>query len=243
MKHARLGLKLLERAAEVEAALWRRLRFEADQSSRTPLFERYTPLAQKLARVEFRRRPAYGLERGDFEQLAFAGLLEAIDRYDPMRGAPFEAFARPRIRGAISDGILRSSESAAQYGARRRAEQDRIESIGASIDPHADPVTALADMAAALAIGIVAEHARAVRQASDPALDPYETLAWRDLELKVLSEIERLSATEQTVIKQHYLNEVPFTEIAKLLGVSKGRVAQLHRAAIMRLRTRVRRNE
>jgi RNA polymerase sigma factor FliA len=38
------------------------------------------------------------------------------------------------------------------------------------------------------------------------------------------------------VIHGHYLQEQPFDEIAVLMGVSKGRVSQLHRQALVRLR-------
>src|SRR6476659_7656132 len=36
---------------------------------------------------------------------AIIGLIDAIDRYDPELGTPFEGFAMPRIRGAILDAL------------------------------------------------------------------------------------------------------------------------------------------
>lgn len=39
---------------------------------------------------------------------------------------------------------------------------------------------------------------------------------------------------------QHYFNGVEFKHIAELLGVSKGRVSQLHRAALEKVRARLR---
>ena len=38
----------------------------------------------------------------------------------------------------------------------------------------------------------------------------------------------------------HYQQFVPFVEIAEMLGVTKGRVSQIHRAAIERVRALVR---
>ncbi len=241
MKPGAIGLKLIERPAQVEAALWRRLRFGGDASCRTPLFDRYTPLARTLARTEFRRRPAYGLDRGDFEQLAFGGLLEAIDRYDPLRGAPFAAYARHRIRGAITDGLARSSEAAAQYTARQRIEEERVKSLLPARAQDGNAIAELADLATALAIGIIAEDARL--GAAQGVLGAYESLYWRDLKLRVLEEIERLGEAERTVMQQHYVNEVPFTEIARLMRLSKGRIAQIHRAALKRLRERMARKD
>ena len=230
------GFTLLQLPNRVEAALWRRLRFEKDVQCRTRLFDRYAKLARATARGERRRRPAYGLEQSDFEQLAYGGLLEAIDRFDPTRGAPFEAFARHRIRGAIADGLAKSSEGGAQYSHRRRIELERIRSIRAGETyPDRDHVAALADLAAALAIGFLAEGAGAA--AGDAhSTGGYENVAWRDLHINVLDEIEQLPETERTVMQQHYLNGVAFVKIAALLGVSKGRVSQIHAAALRRVR-------
>jgi RNA polymerase sigma factor for flagellar operon FliA len=243
MRRARAGLALIERAPRVEAALWRRLRFEADPSCREPLFDRYAPLARAIARHEHRRRPPYGLEAVDFEQLAYGGLLEAIDRFEPLHGAPFEAFARRRIKGAISDGMARSSESAAQFSARRRLEQERTRSLLAGERRGENAIAELADLATALAIGLMAENAKLEGGRADGALGGYESVTWRDMQLKVLEEIDRLPSAERTVMQQHFLNDVPFVQVAAVLGVSKGRVAQLHRAALTRLRGRLQRGD
>jgi RNA polymerase sigma factor for flagellar operon FliA len=241
----RAGLKLIERPAQVEAALWRRLRDDEDARCREMLFDRFAQLARAIARGEFRRRPAYGLERADFEQLAFGGLLEAIDRYDPLHGAPFEAYARPRIRGAIADGVARSSEGAAQFNARRRTETERLQSLmsNSARGQNANAIAALAELAGALAIGVIAENATLAARRSGGGLGAYEGLAWRDMQIRVLEEIDELAGAEKTVMQQHYLNDVPFNEIARLLGLSKGRIAQIHRAALARLRVRLRHKE
>lgn len=243
MKPMRAGLHLLAAPTRVEAALWRRLRFEADASCRERLFDRYVALARTLARREFRRRPAYGLEAADFEQLAFGGLLEAIDRYEPLNGAPFEAYARLRIKGAITDGVSRSSESAAQYTARRRLEQERMRSLAPDPVKSGNFIAELADLATALAIGLMAENAKLEGGRDEDGLGAYESLRWRDMQLRVLEEIELLPEAERSVMQQHYLNDVPFTQIAQLLRVSKGRIAQIHRAALHRLRDRIRRQD
>ena len=241
----RAGLDLIKRPKEVEASLWRRFRYEGDTSCREMLFNRYLGLARSIALSELRRRPSHGLEKADFEQLAYSGLLESIDRFDPLRGTPFDAYAAQRIRGAISDGIAKSSESGAQYTHRRRMETDRLRSFHANEGSKpGDYVAELSDLAAALAIGIMAENAKATGvdwHAHHPELEAYESLSWRDMQMSILTEIERLPETERSVMQQHYFNGVPFTQIAHMLGVSKGRVSQIHRAAVLRVRERLRR--
>lgn len=239
---SRKGLQLLERPRAVEASLWRRLRFEQELHCRHALFNRYVGLSRAIANGEFRRRPSYGLDRDDFQQLAHRGLLEAIDQFDPLNGAPFEAFARHRIRGAIADGAAKSSEAGAHYNHRRRVEAERLRSLSTGApDPNADYLAQLSDLSAALAIGLIAESARFAGPGggAPDALAPYEGVSWRETQLCVAREIERLPAVEKSVMQLHYFNDVPFVQIAQLLGVGKSRVSQLHRSAIARVRERM----
>jgi len=226
---AGIGFGLIIQPRAVEASLWRRLHYEDDLTCREALFERYLPLARRIARHEFSRRPAYGLDRADFEQLAFTGLLESIDRFDPLHGAPFEAYARRRIRGAVADGIACSSEGAAQFTHRQRIENERLRSLSTGLDG-SDPIAALAQLASGLAVGLVVENAaRLMEQQPSPELDAYESRAWRELQLAMLAAIENLPSQQRLILQQHYLNGLDFTQIAKFLGLSRGRVSQLHR--------------
>lgn len=240
-----LGLRLVERPVAVEAALWRRLRFDQEHACRAALFNRYLPVARSVAMHEFHRRPPYGLEKSDFEQLAYSGLLEAIDRFDPLRGTPFDAFARHRIRGAISDGAAKSSDSSAQYSYRRRLEAERIRSLQQGQDSE-DPVAHLSELSVALAIGFVAEAARAAQlefMSEQADFGGYDSIAWNELRLSVLAEIERLPAAERSVMQTHYLEGVSFARIAELQRVTKGRISQIHQSACRRIRERLRRPE
>jgi RNA polymerase sigma-B factor len=77
--------------------LFRRYRRSHDRADRDLLVKRYTPLARSLA-----RRYARGSEPlEDLFQVAFVGLIKAIDRYDPERGWEFTSFAVPTILGEL----------------------------------------------------------------------------------------------------------------------------------------------
>lgn len=241
-----VGLGLVQRPAWVEASLWRRLRFENQNACREAIFSSYHELARRIASFEFRRRPAYGLDRADFEQLAYRGLLEAIDRFDPLRTTPFGAYARPRIKGAISDGLSRSSEESAKYSERRRLERERIQSLAASPErAAADPLAALTDLAVGLALGFLLEDTAGLDGtiSSEPVINSYHTISWNELQLQALEEIARLPETERMVLEQHYLKGVSFTLIAQMLGFSKGRISQLHRKALEKVRARLTQSE
>ena len=43
--------------------------------------------------------------REDLESAGLVGLIDAIDRYQPDRGVPFEAYAALRVRGAVLDEL------------------------------------------------------------------------------------------------------------------------------------------
>lgn len=226
------GRALIERAPHVEASLWRRLRYEAEMRCREALFHLHLPFAKRIANGEHRAKSRLGLERGDFEQLSFAALIEAIDRFDPLRGAPFQAFARVRIKGAIADGLARVSESGAQARFRRRIQAERARLIVENQDQGSDALTQLRELAALLALGFIAET---FHHETTPA-NPLQTAAWRDLELSLAHAIEQLPEAEKAIIHNHYKLGVDFVQIAELLGCGKARVSQLHKSALARLR-------
>ncbi|MGN8158760.1 sigma-70 family RNA polymerase sigma factor [Salinisphaera sp. RV14] len=79
----------------------------------------------------------------DLEELiqwGTVGLLEALERFDPSRGKPFEAFANRRIRGAMIDSLRREGREASRVATPHAAEQ----TIGrsAAFDDPADRVIA-----------------------------------------------------------------------------------------------------
>lgn len=232
----RTGLTLLVRPAQAEAALWRRCRQEGDAAAREALFDKHAPLALQIARSEFYRRPAYGLERGDFDQLAFTGLIAAIDRYDPLRGVPFEAYARHRIGGAIHSGIAQSSEGAAQYTYKRRTELERLRVLkeaGETLPE--DPLAELTALVTGLALGLMLEETIRLSESQGPS-DAWQSDAWRDLLFNLKRALEDLPPAEFAIVRQHYFEGVSFSHIAALMNLSPGRVSQLHRAALDRLR-------
>lgn len=239
----RAGIDILLKPPRVEASLWRRLRYEREMRCREQIFSRYRGLARAIASGQARIRPANGIELRDMEQFAYEGLLQAIDRYDPLRGIPFGAFARRRIAGSVVDGASRMSEVDAQYGYRRRVEQERARSLENVAS--ADPIRALAELASGLAVGLMLEGTNLVEDehGADSRPSAYESLAWRELQALIVREIGRLPDREATIIRQHYEHGVNFTQIAQLLGLSKCRVSQLHSAAIGRLRARIRTSE
>lgn len=235
------GLALLVEPSRVEAALWRRYALEDELQCRALLFDTYADLARRIAARQHRRF-ARAADRRDVEHFAFEGLLQAIDRFDPLRGVPFSAYARRRIIGRIVDGLAGMSEVGTQVRHRARLERERVASLGRDASQSADDsLSALADLAAGLAIGLIFERNAGAgsAEAADPQPSAYESLAWREMRARLGEAVDGLPEREAFIVRQHYENGLSFTQIASLLALSRGRISQLHAAAMQRLRKRI----
>lgn len=238
------GLALLVMPDRAEASLWRRFRASGQRRLRESLFERYRRFAASLARRHGRRTQVAPDIQADLEQFAYRGLLEAIDRFDPARGAPFLAFATRRIAGSIVDGAASLDERGAQLRFRWRVERERLTSLRATGERRVDrPATEqLADLVTELALGLMleAEERAAPDKLRGRPDNGFDNLAWRQTQSLLHERIDGLPEPERSVIRQHYQNDLLFTHIASLLGVSRSRVSQLHASALARLRRSMR---
>jgi len=233
-----------KRRSDQEAQLWRSFKDQGSSSAREQLFSLYTGLARRIARRHFRDRDDRTLEFPDLCQLAYAGLLEAIDRYDPDYGVSFARFAGSRISGSIVDGLRHASEKHEQIAFRQRMRRDRSKSLAgedAEALTSSEALDRLVDAAVGLALGFMLEGADIYVPdgAADHRPNAYESAAWRELVRKTMAKIETLPERERLIIRQHYLEGVDFEQLGALLGVSKGRISQLHRSALQRLKTRL----
>ncbi len=235
----RRGIDIVVRDDLADAALWRQFLAERSASIRQKIFDRHVAFALGVAREKFRKRPPDNFELCDVEQLALEALLQAIDRYDPMRGLPFRSFARPRIRGNISNGLSKASEASAHYSYRYRAERERLGSLLTEQDKEESALAALSKLAASLAIGLMLEDKNGADSIPSDEPSAYDTLAWHELNEALSEKIDALPEREAFIVRQHYKNGVSFQQIALLLGLSKGRISQLHASAMGRLRSQL----
>ncbi len=225
-------------AASTEAphCLWAQFAASREAGQRRELIEHYLPLARIWAAKLYRGRADESVSFDDYLQYARLGLLEAIDRFDPQREASFETFSAYRIRGAILNGLGRESEVAAQRAQWSGRAGERIDSL------HPEGVRATADLddfaqlAVGLALGLLLESQQ---EPSDPAVasNPYSATELADLRSVVRRLVEQLPEREREIVRQHYFHEREFQLIARELGLTKGRVSQLHAQALVRIAT------
>lgn len=238
----RSGLAVLVQPDRAEASLWRRFVETQETRLREHIFDRYRNFARALARRHARRNGAAPDVAQDLEQFAYRGLLEAIDRFDPSLGPPFPAFATARIAGSIVDGLAALDERGAQLKFRRRVERERLASLAGARDAKQTAAAELADLVTELALGLMldAEQQHAGDGFAGRHYSGFDNLAWRQTKALLTDRVEALPEPERTIVRQHYLNDLLFSQIATMLGLSKGRVSQLHKSALAKLRKSMR---
>ena len=204
------------------------------------------------------RLPA-SVDRDELRSAGMLGLLDACHRFDEARSASFPSYAEMRIRGAMLDHLRaqdwlprRLRREARELEGERRALSQRLgrrpsdgelaaalgweeeailaaaRALGEEMVPHAVP-DERADASVLAAIGV-----------QTPPVDPLTRLGQRRLHQRIATAIERLSEKERRVVQLRYYEDLSFDEIAVTLGLTGGRVGQLHERALLQLRSRLR---
>lgn len=216
---------VIESAPEIE--LWRRYRQGSDPTARDRLFMQYMPWAAAVGRSVYRRISIYHLDSEDFVQNAELGLLDAMSRFDPERGVEFRAYAKARVRGSVFNGLRALlSERGVSNDDTRYA--DRLAHMH---DSDIDAFDSVVDAIVGLGIGYLLDHAGNVGNE-----DAYTYVNRGQTNATLVQAVSRLPDRLRQLITEHYFNHVPFRDLAERMGVTKGRVSQLHHDALNRLR-------
>jgi RNA polymerase sigma-B factor len=234
-----------------EDVLWAR-RTAGDPEARARLIERYLRLAHTLARRYV--RTSEPIE--DLEQVASLGLLRAVDRFDPERGASFSTFAVPTILGELRRHFRDHTWAVRVPRELRDAwvAVDRArESLSAELGRSPSPVEV--SRATGLSIERVVEAAEAalayrcdsldrrVYGDDDGALTLGDRIGAPDLELAraeagiLLDQLATaaLNARDREVLRLRVQEDMLQREISDRVGVSQMQVSRILRDALVRL--------
>jgi RNA polymerase sigma-B factor len=226
---------------------------DRDTNARDELFERYLPLARKLAARY--SNPHEPLE--DLVQVASVGLLGAIDRFDPARGVHFPAFAIPTILGELKRYFRNTGWSAhVPRGAQEMAlrverairqmtattgRQPRVEEVAEYLEvSHDDVLTGLDAGTAHYAVSLDAPLSSAEDEEPDTLGDSLgdvdESYSLVEAKMSLTDAIGRLPHLERKALALRLEHDLKQTEIAQALGCSQMQVSRLLRRAASRLR-------
>ncbi|HET8951691.1 MAG TPA: sigma-70 family RNA polymerase sigma factor [Solirubrobacteraceae bacterium] len=226
--------------------------------ARADLVETFMPLIAHVARV-YRGSPS--VDRQELMQEGVAGLLEALKRYDPLRGPPFWAYASWWVRQAMQQvvaqltrPIVLSDRALRQLARIRHAERSHLQVSGRqpSLSELADATElAIPHVESLLSAG---RRARALEETlagdggtgetfgdalADPcAEDAYERVPQRMLAHELAALLSGLSDRERTILHARFgigCRERTLREIAADLNVSAERVRQLEQCALGKL--------
>ncbi len=252
--------------AEEATALWRAAVKKGDTRARDQLVLLYSPMVNYLASKKARELPDH-CELEDLVSCGLIALIEAVNRFDPIKGATFEQYAWTRVTGAIVDELRRqdwASRSVRRFG--RKADRARDSFIAKN--GHAPSEAELAkelqidvaelrdraedlDRADVVSLNSFArgtEDAVAVEvgdtvEAPAGDHDPELTLLLRERSSVVRRAIEGLSDREKTILSLVYVKHLPGAEIGRMLGVSESRVSQILSGIRQELKDKIERYE
>jgi RNA polymerase sigma-B factor len=235
-----------------ENELWRRLNHQRDQVAREELVRIYMPIARRMAG----RYAGIVEPYDDLVQVASIGLLNAIDRFDPAKGTPFLAFAKPTIYGELKR-YFRDKVWTIRVP---RALHDRIAAIEAATEELTEELSrgpSVAELSGRLKLEpeevLEALEARENRRPlgleapvrgtqgeedSAPEWiggtdDGYELIEDR---LTLEAVLPTLAEREGEVLRLRFIEELPQSQIAARIGCSQMHVSRLLRATLERLR-------
>lgn len=235
---------------------WESWQQQRDPQAGDYLVELYLPLVEYVIQRFMINLPK-SVDKDDIRSLAFAGLLDALDKFNIERDLKFETYASWRIKGAIIDGLRHSDWLPRSV----RDKVKKIESAYAILEQQKN--SSVTDEEVSDYLGITkAELNKTVSEAALSTMISIDETAYEDnnqigkyniiqnnhvgsperhLSEQMIKEslahaIDRLPEKEKITVSLCYFEELKLTEIAEVLNVSVSRVSQLHSKAMLRLR-------
>lgn len=219
------------------------------------LMTQYAPLVKRVAYHMMGRLPS-NVQLDDMVQAGMIGLFEALKGYDMSRGASFETYARIRIRGAMIDEVRRGDwtprsvyrksrqlSEAIRQVEEREGRDAKDSEIAELLQMDMQAYSSLVKDAAGcqlLSYEDIASTGGNKEEASAAQIQgPYQELQEDDFKRGLVGKIAGLPERERLVMALYYDEEFNLREIGEAIGVSEGRVCQIHGQALARLRARM----
>ena len=235
-----------------------RPRRKLTESESERLITAHAPLVKAIAQSLLRKLPA-NVALDDLLQDGYIGLLGALLQATKERaGDQFQRYLSLRVRGAMLDGLRLNDPGSRMVRRAMRRVEHAIHELGHSLgrSPSEEEV------AQALAIQLT-DYQRLLQEAHGYTVlciddfddgestgnffewcvttrsDPVAALQRRALQRKLLIAISDLTARENEVMTLLYVHDLTMGGIGERLGLSDGRISQIHTQAIAKLRAAV----
>lgn len=226
---------------------------------RKKLLTKYVSLVRHIAICMKAKLPGT-TELADLISIGTIGLVGAFGNFDPDRGVKFETYATPRIRGAIldesrtRDWVPRLTRTRAKK-VRRAAtalsnklgrQPERLELANhLNYSPgDLDLVLAVTTSSPFLSLdeevyleGDTHRTPRVETIIDHTAPSALSVVEKNELQSFVVAAVDDLPERWKFVVGLHYFEGFNFREIGDVMGVTEGRVSQMHTDALRKLRT------
>ena len=227
--------------------LWLEYQQTRKVETREKLIERYLPLVKLVASRIAISLPQY-VDKDDLISNGFFGLLDAIEKYDPMRAIKFETYAVVRIRGSMLDAIRAQDwvptsvrQKAKQYEQTVSQLENKLcrvatdNEIAQALNITLNDLYTLLNQLNACTIVPLEEFIKTETSSSHLA-NPSEQIEVEEVKQALAKAIDKLPEKEKLVVTLYYYEGLTLKEISLIMKLSEARISQLHTKSIFRLR-------
>ena len=208
----------------------------------------YAPKIRFLA-LRLKSRLPRSVELSEMISAGTLGLMEALGKFRPQLGIRFETYAENRIRGAMLDDLRRldwfprslrqrvrqldeAMRKVEHEKGRSATEEELGEITGLDIREVRQGLEALQNQLW-VSLDVIQDSLSAEGGGEG---EPYRATALQEMVEKVAPLIDTLTPREKLVLSLYYHDELNMRETAEVMGITEGRVSQLHSQALGRLR-------
>lgn len=202
----------------------------------------------------------YTVEYDDLVGYGTFGLIDAIDKFDNLKGVKFETYASLRIRGAILDQIRKMDwipRTLRQKQKKLEAAYHKIESLKGRLGTDEEiaeelniSVAELINWQAQTKVTNLISLDEFMDQGTEVQVEttpgghvhyeqPESIVEKEEVKRQLAEVIDTLTPNEKKVILFYYYEELTLKEISKVLEVSESRVSQLHTKALQKMKYRL----
>lgn len=221
-------------------------------AEKSAVVKHYGPKIKYLA-LRLKAKLPKHVELGDMISSGSLGLMEALGKFNPALNIKFETYAENRIKGAMLDDLRRmdwfsrglrhrvklldeAKKRIERQHNRKATEEELAAETGLS---EKDVRYGLEAMHNQLCVDLDAvQETLSTDNRAHLSGEPYQSAAMQEIVDKVAGLIEDLTPREKMVMSLYYGDELNMRETAEVMGVTEGRVSQLHTQAMGRLKSR-----
>ena len=214
--------------------------------TREQIILEYAPLVKVVA-GRLSMYLGYNVEYEDLVSYGIFGLIDAIDKFDCLRGAILDQIRKmdwiPRTIRQKQKKIEAVTKEIEQNEGRTATDEEVARALGISDDEYLDwqsqmKITGLVSLDEYMQQGSDVSHDSS-RHTTSHFEGPEERVEREEL-TKVLGEaLLLLTEKEQKVITLYYYEELTLKEISSILEVSESRVSQLHTRALKKMKVKM----